>query len=216
MKCRPNLGVGAIAGQGSNALCRRQIAAVNGRALQPMWRHIGEWSHCSCSDWCYTVVCTVPACGLAQSERRPSNKGKLQWASAKRSLWCVTEFRSYFNCCSDLNFATCTILQYVGWWLRDACRRSDVSDGDLHDSAAVLPAAAAGLHQSGARLLEHVQPYVSCFSDETSIHTCTAAYISHRPNRQSSDGYWIPSCRLICGYKMKVFLLIQHQQHHSL
>jgi len=44
-------------------------------------------------------------------------------------------------------------------------RRNDVINGNLHDSATVLPDSAAGLHQSGAGLLEHVESYVSCYFD---------------------------------------------------
>jgi len=43
-------------------------------------------------------------------------------------------------------------------------RFSDVGDGDPHDSATVLPDSAAGLHQLGASLLEHVKSNVSLLS----------------------------------------------------
>ena len=53
-------------------------------------------------------------------------------------------------------------------------RHNDVSDGDVDNIAAVLPDSAAELHQSGAGLLEHVEPDVSCFFDAIETHVIVA------------------------------------------
>ena len=106
-----------------------------------------------------------------------------------------------------LNFG-CTVIQlflwsalcdsnsvYVGWWTCDWCVRcNDVSNGDLRDSAAVwLSDSAAGLHQSGAGLLEHVEPDVSCFFDATK----TVHFMQTRPAVQLTDV-------LFCMHEIKV------------